>query len=68
MKAGRGPQLIGMLIAVALLAVTFTHPTLDLNRPTFRYVFVFDITQSMNVVDMPRDAPSVSRLDYAKEA
>lgn len=65
---GRGLQLVGLLTAAALLAVTFTHPTLDLNRATYRYVFVFDITQSMNVVDMPRDAPSVSRLDYAKDA
>ncbi|MGR9089408.1 MAG: vWA domain-containing protein [Gammaproteobacteria bacterium] len=66
--AGRGLQLPGMLIAAALLAATFAGPTLDLTRPTFRYVFVFDITQSMNVVDVPRDAPSVSRLDYAKDA
>jgi mxaL protein len=65
---GRGAQLSGMLIAIALLALTFTGPTLDLSRPTYRYVFVFDITQSMNVVDVPREAPSRSRLDYAKDA
>lgn len=68
MTAGRGVQLAGMLIAAALLALTFTNPTLDLTRPTYRYVFVFDITQSMNVVDVPREAPSRSRLDYAKDA
>lgn len=68
MTAGRGKQLSGMLIAVVLLALTFSNPTLDLNRPTYRYVFVFDITQSMNVVDVPRETPSLSRLDYAKDA
>ncbi len=66
--AARGVQLSGMLIAAALLAFTFTRPTLDLTRPTYRYVFVFDITQSMNVVDVPHEAPSRSRLDYAKDA
>ena len=68
MTSGRGVQLAGLLLAAALFALTFTHPTLDLQRPTYRYVFVFDITQSMNVVDVPRDAPLLSRLDYAKDA
>lgn len=68
MTSGHGVQLTGLVAAAVLLALTFSNPSLDLARPTYRYVFVFDITQSMNVVDVPREAPSRSRLDYAKDA
>jgi mxaL protein len=58
-------QLLLLLLAGALLAATFARPTLQLKRPTYRYLFVFDITQSMNVMDVPAD-PSLTRLQYAK--
>ncbi len=61
------PQVILMLIALLLLAITFTKPSLELERPAYRYVFVFDISQSMNVMDVPETDQSISRLEYAKK-
>ncbi len=58
-------QLLLLLMAGALLAATFARPTLQLKRPTYRYLFVFDITQSMNVMDVPAN-PALTRLQYAK--
>ena len=53
-----------LLVAAALLALTFVNPAANLERDTFRYIFAFDITQSMNVVDA--GSPPRSRLDFAK--
>lgn len=39
---------------------------MQLERPTYRYVFVFDISQSMNVMDVPDTDFSITRLNYAK--
>ncbi len=39
-----------------------------LERATYRYVFVFDITQSMNVMDVSADGSALTRLDYAKQS
>ncbi len=54
------------LTAMALLAATFFHPAWNLPRATYRYLFVLDITQSMNardyhLADLPND-----RLSFAK--
>jgi mxaL protein len=65
-NAWRRPQVILLVASITLLAITFARPTMQLERPTYRYVFVFDITQSMNVMDVPDTDTPVSRLDYAK--
>ncbi len=67
MTRWRRPPVLLLALAVLLLAATFTRPILRLETATYRYLFVFDITQSMNVVDVPLAAPSQSRLDYAKQ-
>lgn len=54
-----------LLCAIILLLLTFANPSLTLQRAIYRYVFVFDITQSMNVTDMGES--SVDRLSFAKQ-
>ncbi|MGE0485976.1 MAG: vWA domain-containing protein [Gammaproteobacteria bacterium] len=66
MTGARRLRLLLTVGACALLAATFAKPELTLTRPTYRYVFVFDITQSMNVADVP--AAQTRRLDYTKQA
>jgi hypothetical protein len=44
------------------------HPAVPLKRDTFKYLFVFDITQSMNVKDTGGRGKGSSRLDFAKAA
>ncbi len=67
MSAWRKPQIILLIISIILVAMTFARPTMELERPTYRYVFVFDITQSMSVMDIPETDTPISRLDYAKQ-
>lgn len=63
---GRGWRFWSLLAAVFLLALTLAHPTLRLNRPVFRYLFVIDITQSMNVRDYHVDGLPADRLGFVK--
>lgn len=58
-----------MLVGACLiLAAAFTGPQISLQRPVHRYVFVFDISQSMNVEDIPGQEEGVSRLEFAKQS
>lgn len=57
-----------LLLATVLVIAALTRPTASLPRDAFRYVFVLDITQSMNVQDVgPAESP-VRRIQWAKEA
>lgn len=67
MKAWREPQALLLLLACLLLAATFAAPRMTLQRAIYRYVLVFDISQSMNVTDVGAvDAPQ-TRLEFAKQ-
>lgn len=61
-------QMAFLLLALALAVIAFAGPTAHLNRDVYRFVFVFDITQSMNVSDMGPKTQPLSRLDFAKAA
>jgi len=63
----RRPQFLLLVLAVLLLAATFLRPTLELEQATYRYVFVFDISQSMNVDDVPGTRAPITRIEYAKQ-
>ena len=55
-----------LVLAFLLLGVAMAHPTFRVSRDTYRYLFVLDITQSMNVSDAELDAVPMSRLEFAK--
>lgn len=57
-----------MLAAILLLAITFSYPKISLQQATYRYVYVFDISQSMNVMDAHKREPPASRLNFSKQA
>ena len=54
------------LLAVAVLLPAFFSPYLRLPGTTYAYLFVIDVSESMNVRDVPGGAPDESRLDRAK--
>lgn len=54
-----------VLAALVLLPV-FARPHLMLPGGTFSYLFVVDVSESMNVRDVDAGAPNESRLDRAK--
>lgn len=66
MTRWRRPVVLLLVVAALALAATFTRPTLQLEVPTWRQVFVFDITDSMNAEDVVLDGAAVTRLAYAK--
>lgn len=55
-----------LTMALLFLGVAISNPTLRLQPATFRYLFVIDITQSMNVRDMHLADAEISRLEFAK--
>jgi mxaL protein len=61
-------QLYLLLIASALLFVALGRPTAVLKREVYRFVFTFDVTQSMNVSDTGLGGAPVTRLEFAKVA
>jgi len=67
MKSQKRLQILLMLAAIALLALTLFNPKLTLELDSYRYVYVIDISQSMNVKDMKNDRGPLSRLNFVKK-
>ncbi len=61
-------QLYVLLIASVLLFAALGRPTAVLKRDIYRFVFTFDVTQSMNVSDVDLNGTLVTRLEFAKAA
>ncbi|WP_454735635.1 VWA domain-containing protein [Cupriavidus necator] len=61
---GNWPVTVALLFLVAAIWM----PPLTLPRGTFRYMVVFDVTQSMNAEDMGNPEAPVGRLAYARGA
>jgi len=60
---------IGALVLAALVLLpVFLAPQRMLAGTTFAYLFVIDVSESMNVRDVDSDVPTTSRLDRAKAA
>ena len=61
--------IIGMLVVSAfLIAYTYQRPTALIEGETFRFTYIFDISQSMNVTDASAVDEEVTRLEFAKRA
>ncbi|HEX7043494.1 MAG TPA: vWA domain-containing protein [Burkholderiales bacterium] len=59
---------IALALAAAAFAFALLAPTVPLERPVYRYLFVLDITQSMNTLDYGTEGRPLSRLAHAKAA
>jgi mxaL protein len=53
--------------ALLLLVVALFRPTVPVDRNIYSYMFVVDISQSMNVEDMTLNGKRASRLAYTKQ-
>lgn len=51
-------------IALVLLIIALFKPTIPVKRNIYSYMLVADISQSMNVIDMPLNGKLVSRMQY----
>ncbi|WP_434149820.1 vWA domain-containing protein [Methylocaldum gracile subsp. desertum] len=57
-----------LFVATVLVALTFADPKLPLPLRVYRYAFVIDITQSMNVRDYHVANMPADRLNFVKES
>lgn len=62
-----GKRLLLMLFACLLLLVTLANPALNLPRNTYDFIFVLDITGSMNVADAGPTGARQRRLAFGKQ-
>jgi mxaL protein len=53
--------------AALLVLAALLHPAIPLKRDLHNYLLVADVTQSMNVEDMPLGSGKVSRLAYTRQ-
>lgn len=56
--------LAAFVLALAVLAVCLGAPTASFPHSIYRHLIVFDVSQSMNVADVPQ--PGRTRLEHAK--
>ena len=61
-------RLVILLLAALVVVPVFFMPRIALPGSTYSYLFVIDVTESMNVRDVDARRPEVSRLDRAKES
>lgn len=55
-------------LALIAVFVALADPHFMLKRGVFHYAIVFDVTQSMNVMDAGSDGKPLRRLEFAKQA
>jgi len=64
----RGYRTACLLLALLAMAALFIHPTSQQKSPVYNYVFVIDITRSMNAADYKKSNQPVSRLEFVKHS
>ncbi len=57
-----------LLAAFGVLTLVFAFPRVQAKRSVFSYLFIVDITRSMNTVDYESNGARLSRLDFLKSA
>ncbi len=57
-----------LVLALVLLGFAISYSTFRVSQNSYRYLFVLDITQSMNVKDMELGTVAATRLEFAKSA
>ncbi|MEQ1531630.1 MAG: vWA domain-containing protein [Methylococcales bacterium] len=56
-----------LMLALLTMLILFAFPLSQQKRPVYSYIFVIDITRSMNAVDYKDREQSLSRLQFVKQ-
>jgi mxaL protein len=56
-----------LLLALAAMLALFARPVAVKRHPVYNFIFIVDITRSMNAADYRADGREISRLEYVKE-
>lgn len=60
-------EVICLSSALIFLLIAISQPTINIMRQQKNYLFIVDVTQSMNVQDMTFSGKPISRLEYTKQ-
>ena len=56
-----------LFLAVLFLLLAIINPSVPITKNIYNYIFIVDISQSMNTPDMSLDAQKLSRIEYSKK-
>ena len=56
-----------LFLAVLFLLLAILNPSVPITKNIYNYIFIVDISQSMNTHDMSLDAQKISRIEYSKK-
>ena len=56
-----------LFLAVLFLFLAIINPSVPITKNIYNYIFIVDISQSMNTPDMSLDAKKLSRIEYSKK-
>ena len=56
-----------LFLAVLFLFLAIINPSVPITKNIYNYIFIVDISQSMNTPDMSLDAQKISRIEYSKK-
>ena len=65
-KIKEDKNLLMLLLTVLSIAIAIANPSIPFKRDIYNYIFVVDISQSMNTEDMIHNDKNLVRLDYTK--
>jgi len=66
-KFKQDSNFILLFLAVMFLLLAIINPSVPITKNIYNYIFVFDISQSMNTPDMTLGVEKISRLEYTKK-
>ena len=55
-----------LFLAVIFLVIAIINPSIPITKNIYNYIFIVDISQSMNTEDMTINNKKVSRMEYSK--
>ncbi|MFZ8943990.1 MAG: VWA domain-containing protein, partial [Methylophilaceae bacterium] len=56
-----------LFLSVFFLGVAIINPNIPITKNMYNYIFIVDISQSMNTEDMKVNNEKVSRMAYTKD-
>jgi mxaL protein len=56
-----------LFLAVLFLLLAILNPSVPITKNIYNYIFIVDISQSMNTPDMSLDTQKISRIEYSKK-
>ena len=59
---------VSLILSIGFMMLAIINPSIPLKHNIYNYMFVTDISQSMNTIDMSVMNKPISRLEYMKHS